>query len=139
VTVQPDVSVVVAAWKAAAFVERAARSALTSTGVAVEVVVVDDASPDETWDVLQRLAATDSRIVIDRLTTNGGPSAARNRAITLAKGRYVAVLDADDTMLPDRLALLVGLADKQNADLIVDNMTEVDADGLTIGTGRFLK
>ena len=138
-TVQPDVSVVVAAWKAAAFVERAVRSALTSTGVAVEVVVVDDASPDDTWNVLQRLAAADSRILIDRLTTNGGPSAARNRAITLATGRYVSVLDADDTMAPDRLALLVGLADKQNADIVVDNMTEVDADGLTIGTGRFLK
>lgn len=138
-TGQPDVSVIVAAWKAAAFVERAVLSALASTGIAVEVIVVDDASPDDTWTVLQRLAATDSRIVIDRLVTNGGPSAVRNRAITLAKGRYLAVLDADDTMTPDRLALLVCMADSQNADLIVDNMTEVDAAGQIIGLGRFLK
>ena len=136
---QPDVSVIVAAWKAAAFVEHAARSALASTGVAVEVIVVDDASPDDTWDVLQRLAATDARIVIDRLPQNGGPSAARNRAITLAKGRYIAVLDADDAVTPERFALLVAMADSQNADVIVDNMTEVDASGAKIGTGRFLK
>lgn len=120
-------------------VEHAVRSALASTGVAVEVVVVDDASPDDTWIELQRLAATDPRIVIDQLVTNGGPSAARNRAIMLAKGRYIAVLDADDTVTAERLAILVAMADSQNADLIVDNMTEVDAAGLTIGAGRFLK
>ena len=75
-TGQPDVSVIVAAWKAARTVNHAAQSALASTGVAVEVVVVDDASPDDTWCVLQQLAATDPRIVIDKLTINGGPSAA---------------------------------------------------------------
>ncbi len=138
-TAQPDVSMIVAAWKAASTVEHAVRSALASTGVTIEVIVVDDASPDHTWEVLQRLAALDSRIVIDRLVTNGGPSAARNRAIALAKGRYIAVLDADDTMMPDRLAMLAGMADKQNADLIIDNMIEVDPAGETIGGGRFLK
>lgn len=138
-TGQPDVSVIVAAWKAATLIEHAVLSALASTGVTVEVIVVDDASPDDTWAVLQRLAATDSRIMIDRLVSNGGPSAARNRAITLARGRYLAVLDADDAVTPDRLALLVGMADSQNADLIVDNMTEVDAAGQMIGSGRFLK
>ena len=136
---QPDVSVIVAAWKAATTVEDAVRSALASRGVAIEVVVVDDASPDNTWTVLQKLAATDPRIVINRLVANGGPSAARNRAITLAKGRYVAVLDADDAVTPERFAMLVAMADSQSADLIVDNMTEVDAAGQTIGAGRFLK
>jgi succinoglycan biosynthesis protein ExoO len=136
---QPDVSVVVAAFNAASFVERAIGSALASTGVVVEVVVVDDVSTDDTWALLQRLAATDSRIVIDRLVKNGGPSAARNRAVLLGKGRYIAVLDADDTMAPERLAALVRIADSQNADLVADNMLEVDASGQSIGVGRFLK
>lgn len=136
---QPDVSVIVAAWKAADLVGRAAASALASRGVAVEVVIVDDASPDETWGILQELAAKDSRVVIDRLPANGGPSAARNRAIKLAQGRYIAVLDADDAMAPDRLAVLVGLAEKHASDIVVDNMVEVDAAGRKIGDGRFLK
>lgn len=136
---QPDVSVIVAAWKAAGLVERAIASALASRGVTVEVVVVDDASPDDTWGVLQELAAKDPRVVIDRLPANGGPSAARNRAIKLTQGRYIAVLDADDTMAPDRLAVLVGLAEKHASDIVVDNMVEVDASGGKIGNGRFLK
>lgn len=136
---QPDVSVIVAAWKAATLVERAVASALASKGVSVEVVVVDDASPDDTWRVLQELATKDSRVVIDRLPANGGPSAARNRAIKLSQGRYIAVLDADDTLAPDRLATLVGLAEKHAADIVVDNMIEVDAAGCKIGNGRFLK
>lgn len=138
-TQQPDVSVIVAAWKAAATVEHAVRSALASSGVAVEVIVVDDASPDDTWAELQRLAATDSRIVIDRLPTNGGPSAARNRAIALAKGRYVGVLDADDAVTPERFATLVAMAETHHADIAVDNMIEVDASGQVIGDGRFLR
>jgi len=115
------------------------RSALTSTGVAVEVVVVDDASPDDTWNVLQRLAVADFRI-LDR------PAYHQWRTVCSAQPRdhtgYGTLRFRSSmpmTRWPDRLALLVGLADKQNADIVVDNMTEVDADGLTIGTGRFLK
>lgn len=134
-----DVSVIIAAWKAAAFIERAISSALASTGVTVEVVAVDDASPDATFDTLRRLAAQDDRVVAKRLSTNSGPSAARNLAIDTARGRYVAVLDADDAMQTDRLAALVALADQTGADIVVDNMTEVDAAGKPLGSGLFLK
>jgi succinoglycan biosynthesis protein ExoO len=132
-----DVSVIVAAWKAAGFVDKAIASALSSTGVRVEVIVVDDASPDGTAEVLRRLAAADRRVIADRLAVNSGPSVARNRAIELASGRYVAVLDADDGVTPDRLARLVGLADASGADIVIDNMTEVDEAGRRLGP--FLK
>ncbi len=139
VSAKPEVSVIIAAWKAAGLVERSVASALASRGVTIEVVVVDDASPDDTWGVLQRLAAKDPRVVIDRLPSNRGPSAARNRTIKLAQGCYIAVLDADDTIAPDRLAMLVELAEKHDSDIVVDNMVEVDAFGRKIGDGRFLK
>ena len=83
---RPDVSVIIAAWKAADLVECAVRSALMSRGVTIEVIVVDDASPDRTFAVLKQLAAHDPRVIIDRLTSNGGPSVARNRAIDLVPG-----------------------------------------------------
>jgi succinoglycan biosynthesis protein ExoO len=134
-----DVSVIVAAWKAADFIERAIASALSSTGVTVEVIAVDDASPDETSIVLQRLAAADRRVIADRLAVNSGPSVARNRAIDLAGGRYIAVLDADDAMTPTRLAGLVALADAAKADIVVDNMTEVNETGEPISGQPFLK
>ena len=135
----PDISVIIPAWKAGGFVARAIDSALASSGVTVEVVVVDDASPDDTFAVLQALAAQDKRIVIDRLPVNGGPSTARNRAIELSTGRFIAVLDADDTMTPERLARLLAIATEQDADIVVDNMIEVDEAGAPLGDGRFLK
>jgi succinoglycan biosynthesis protein ExoO len=135
---RPDVSVIIAAWKAERFLERAVTSATASRHLGVEVIVVDDASPDGTYAVAQRLAAADPRIVADRLSVNGGPSAARNRAIALAKGRFIAVLDADDTIAPDRLSALVGHASATGADIVVDNMTEVDEAGRSLGDARFL-
>lgn len=135
----PDVSVIVAAWKAAAFLERAVASALASQNLNVEVIVVDDASPDDTFAVAQRLAASDPRVVAVRLPANVGPSAARNRAIGLARGTYIAVLDADDAMKPDRLERLVALAERKGADIAVDNMAEVDEAYRPIGDGKFLK
>lgn len=135
---QIDVSVVIPAWKAETFIARSISSALASRDLNVEVVVVDDASPDDTYGELQRLAATDRRIVVDRLPVNSGPSAARNRAIALSKGRFVAVLDADDTITPDRLAYLLSVAEKSGADIVVDNMLEVDEAGERIDDEPFL-
>ncbi len=134
-----DVSVIIAAWKAAAFIERSVASALASTNVRLEVIVVDDASPDSTFDVATQLSGTDSRVVAKRLPTNGGPSAGRNLAISVARGRYVAVLDADDTMRPERLAKLVALADRSGADIVVDNMMSVDESGAPLTENPFLK
>jgi succinoglycan biosynthesis protein ExoO len=133
------VSVIVAAWKAAGCIERSIGSALASTGVRLEVIVIDDASPDGTSEKVRQLAAADARIVAERLPENSGPSVARNRAIELARGRYVAVLDADDAMLPGRLASLVAIADKNGADIVADNMTGVDEAGRTLGDKPFLR
>jgi len=135
---RPDVSVIIAAWKAEAFLERAAQSALASRDIVVEVVIVDDASPDGTMALARRLSEQDARVKCDQLGANGGPSAARNRAIAMASGRYVAVLDADDTLAPDRLSRLVKHADANGADIVVDNMIEVDESGESIASGSFL-
>jgi succinoglycan biosynthesis protein ExoO len=135
----PDVSIIIACWNAAAHSERAVASALEAEGLAVEVIAVDDASTDNTWQVLRRLAAIDSRVIVDRLPTNGGPSAARNRAITRARGRFIAILDADDALMPDRLSRLVALAESRRADIAVDNMQDVDATGARLGPAPFLR
>jgi succinoglycan biosynthesis protein ExoO len=134
-----DVSVLIAAWRAANVIERAILSALASQGVNMEVIVVDDASPDNTMDVLKALAAREPRLIIDRLPQNAGPSTARNRAIELSSGRFIAVLDADDAMMPDRLSSLVTLAGREQADIVVDNMIETDEDGHRIGRDLFLR
>lgn len=135
----PDVSVIMPAWNAASVINGAIDSVLKSEGVSIELVIVDDASTDGTYETLEHRANGDDRIRIDRLKTNGGPSAARNRAIELAKGRYIAVVDSDDAIAVSRLKKLVTLADTSNADIVVDNMLEVDAWGDRLGDGGFLR
>ena len=122
---RPDVSFIIAAFNAEETVTRAVRSALRQEGVEVEVIVVDDASVDATADIVARI--DDQRVRLVRLARNGGPGAARNAGLDVATGRYVAVLDSDDTVQPDRMARLVGRADGARADIVVDNIEIMDA------------
>jgi succinoglycan biosynthesis protein ExoO len=122
-SLQPDVSIVVAAWKSADFIAPTLLGALRQEGCTVEVIVVDDASPDDTRSVVRRIG--DPRLVYDRLPVNGGPSAARNRGFALARGRWIAVLDSDDAMEPGRLARMLAVADRARADVVVDNLRVV--------------
>ena len=92
---------IVAARDAAATIGTAVRSALASSRVA-EVLVVDDASADGTAEAARRAASGDARLRVLRLARNGGPAAARNRAIAETRAPLIAVLDADDAFAPDR-------------------------------------
>lgn len=119
-----DVSFVMAAYNAAPWIERAIRSALDQTAVAVEILVIDDGSIDGTGGVLARLAASDPRVrlvALDGSESPRGPSRARNAGLKVARGRWIAVLDADDLILPDRSRTLIDLAEAADADIIADN------------------
>lgn len=121
----PIVSVVIAAFDAEGWIARAIGSVRERAGFAIEIVVVDDASRDLTVQVVDELRARDPRIRLDRLVRNAGPAAARNRAIALARGRWVAVLDADDAYLPGRLERLVANAESAGAVIVADNFANV--------------
>ena len=118
VPVIPSVSVVITARDAAATIGDAVRSALVEPETA-EVIVVDDASRDATAVVAETAARGDGRLKVIRCAVNVGPAAARNRALETATGAFVAVLDADDFLLPGRFARLLAVPDW---DLVADNI-----------------
>jgi glycosyltransferase involved in cell wall biosynthesis len=89
------VTVVIAAFNAKAHIEEACLSALRQTYRTLEVIVVDDGSTDDTSRIVERLAASDSRVRLIR-QHNQGVAAARNAAIAAARGEFIAPLDADD-------------------------------------------
>jgi glycosyltransferase involved in cell wall biosynthesis len=89
----------------ATFVGEAVQSLLAQTLDDLELIVLDDASTDETPDILSRCA--DSRLRVHRNDEQLGLAASLNRGLDAAQGRYVARLDADDVSLPERLALQV--------------------------------
>ncbi len=95
----PGVSVVIPAFNAASWLARAIESALAQTMAVTEVIVVDDGSTDLTAEVAQRYESV--RLV--RRVANGGPAAARNSGIMIARGDWIALLDADDAWLPQKL------------------------------------
>jgi succinoglycan biosynthesis protein ExoO len=113
-----DVSVIIASYNVEHYIARAITSALKQEGVALEVIVVDDASTDATWAVINGMR--DPRLKHLRLERNAGPSAARNVGLAQATGTWVAILDGDDVLLPGRLARLVAAG--QNAHILVDNL-----------------
>ena len=119
----PTVSIVIAAYNAQDTIRGAIAAALNQTGIDVEVIVIDDCSTDQTREVVAQIV--DPRLVLLRLDKNGGPSAARNAGLAHARGEWLAVLDADDAMEPDRLRSLIETAEAYPADIIADNMLVV--------------
>lgn len=99
----PQITVVMPAYNAAAFLARAIQSVQVQTRGDWELIVVDDFSVDATLQIATEMAADDARIVVLHQPQNSGPAAARNRAIHAGQGRYVAFLDADDCWLPQKL------------------------------------
>ena len=122
----PVASVIIPAFQAEAFLDCAIRSVLDQTLAEIEVIVVDDCSTDATWAVLAEWARRDPRIVPLRQAVRGGPAAARNLGIAQARGRWLALLDADDLYVPWRLAYMVDVAEATGADLLADNQHRVD-------------
>lgn len=106
----PRVSVIIPAWRAALTLERAVQSALAQTAVTLEVIVIVDGCA-ETQRVAQALPR-DARVRISINVINLGTARARNQGLALARGTYIAQLDADDALLPGALARAVSAFDE---------------------------
>ncbi|AFZ37213.1 glycosyl transferase family 2 [Stanieria cyanosphaera PCC 7437] len=114
------VSVIIPAYNTANYIAHAIDSALNQTLHNIEVIVVDDASTDNTVEIIQSFC--DSRLKLLVNETNLGAGGARNRALRAATGKWIAVLDSDDWYAAERLEKLVHLAQVHQADLIADNL-----------------
>jgi glycosyltransferase involved in cell wall biosynthesis len=99
----PQVSVIIPAFNAAAFLGRSIESVLLQTYSYYELIVINDGSTDNTTEVIRQF----SREIVAGCQENLGPSAARNLGVRLAKGQLIAFLDADDYWLPDFLSSCV--------------------------------
>lgn len=118
----PSVSIVMPVYNAREFIEAALASVFAQTHSDWELILVDDASTDGTWEYLQRL--DDPRVRLYRNDRNRKHPETVNRAIDLARGKWIARMDGDDVILPQRL-------ERQVAALEAD--PEVDV----LGTGVF--
>jgi glycosyltransferase involved in cell wall biosynthesis len=120
------VSVIIPAFNAAPTIKAAIYSALHQRGVRVDVIVVDDASTDETAEIVTACAQLTERVSLVRFSENNGPAAARNEGLRSATGEWIAILDADDEFCDGRLERLVALGKREQADFVADNIFLVD-------------
>lgn len=99
-----------------------------------EYVIVDDGSTDATPHILARAASRDQRVVLLRNETNRGIAAATNRGLAIARGEYIARLDADDISLPGRLAREAAFLDTHpDVAMVSMNYEWIDANGVVLG------
>lgn len=129
-----DATIIIAAWNAAETIERSLQSALNQKGLSKQVVIVDDASEQD----FREFIPVRGDVVFDRLNQNGGPAAARNRAITHATGEWICVLDSDDEMLPNRVSKMIEMAERVQADILLGNFQKVGEGGRILPEGVFL-
>lgn len=108
----PLVSIIIPTYNRATLIKRAINSVLAQTFQDFEIIVVDDASQDNTESVITSL--TDNRIKYTKHQINLNGSAARNTGIKSAIGKYIALLDSDDEWLPNHLATKVSYLQNNN-------------------------
>lgn len=114
------VSVGIIAFNAEKYIERAIRSVLNQTFTDWEIIFVDDGSTDRTVELVEAMNIDSIRIIKNHM--NRGVSYSRGVYVLEAEGKYIAVLDADDVWLPNKLAVQVGLME-QNSKLVVCGAT----------------
>ncbi len=100
---RPLVSVVIPAYNAGQYIGETIGSVLNQSYQEFEIIVVDDASTDNTLQVVREIAVQDNRIKIIEFPHSGNPSVPRNKGVREAKGKYIAFLDADDIWVSSKL------------------------------------
>lgn len=108
------VSIITPSYKSEKFISQTIESVLLQTYKNWEMIIVDDASPDKSNDIIEGYIKKDSRIKLIRLKQNRGPAIARNYAIKEAQGRYIAFLDSDDIWIPEKLEKQLIFMQKNN-------------------------
>ncbi len=109
-------SIIIGAYNEERNIKRCLRSILDNTLSEIEVIVVDDGSTDETYNICTKIAEEDKRLRVIR-KENGGVSSARNIGLKMAKGTYFAFIDGDDYVSPQMFEVMIDSLMQQNADI----------------------
>lgn len=122
------ISVIVPVYKVEAYLDRCVQSIVNQTYSNLEIILVDDGSPDNCGCLCDAWAAKDSRIKVIH-KENGGLSDARNAGMVVATGKYIAFVDSDDYIAPEMYQLLIERVQKDGSDIAACGVEMVFEDG----------
>ena len=133
------VSVITPVYNAEKVIGSMLESVFLQTYPTIEIVLVDDCSSDGSWQVITEYAASHPEIVCFRQPENMGAGAARNKALELARGQYVAFLDADDLWYPRKIEKQVALLNEKNGAFSYTAIEMIDGEGKVVKKKRKVK
>ena len=125
------ITVVVPVYKVEKYIERCVQSILKQTYKNIEIILVDDGSPDDCGKMCDEYAKEDSRVIVIH-KENGGLSDARNAGIEKATGKYITFIDSDDYIEEDYVEFLYKLIKENEAEVSICSHTVLYDTGLTI-------
>jgi teichuronic acid biosynthesis glycosyltransferase TuaG len=99
-----------------------------------ELIIVDDCSSDDSKNIVRHYVENDNRIILIELEKNVGPAEARNIALRMANGKYIAFLDSDDLWAPQKLDRQIAFMEKNNFAFSISNYDRITENGEYINT-----
>ncbi len=126
------VSIIMPSYNTAGFISRSIESVIAQTYEEWELIIVDDCSVDDT-DEIVRPFLKDTRIRYIKNEKNSGAALSRNRALLLAKGKWIAFLDSDDLWLPDKLEKQIEFMEVNKYDFSYTGYAEITEEGNDTG------
>ena len=122
-------SIVIPVYNTAVYLKECLDSIINQTYSNIEIICVDDCSPDNSAEIIKEYAAKDNRIKYIKHSENKKQGAARNTGIDAATGKYITFIDSDD-YLNDKYVYekCISLMEKNNADIITFSFTSFDAE-----------
>lgn len=114
------ISVVVPVYKVEKYLDRCIQSILNQTYSNLELILVDDGSPDRCGEICDEYERRDNRIKVVH-KKNGGLSSARNAGLKIASGKYVGFVDSDDDIVPNMYEIMMNIAEKYNVDFVMSD------------------
>lgn len=117
------VSVIIPVYNGEKFVAASIESVLKQTYCPIEIIVINDGSTDGTKEVLNQF---NGKIVVIQ-QKNAGQADARNKGLTIAKGKYIALLDSDDLFVSEKIEKQISILKNENLDMVCTNFETIDA------------
>lgn len=133
------VSIIIPTYNCELTIQDTINSVIHQTYKNIEILIIDDFSTDETEKIVSSFQMNDDRIFFYKQNVNMGAGIARNKGLELAKGRYVAFLDSDDTWYDTKIDLQVDLLNKKNGYFSFTAIQMIDSKNNIIKTKRKIK
>ncbi len=121
------ISVIVPVYKVEKYLRQCVDSILDQTYKNIELILVDDGSPDNCPQICDDYTKTDNRVKVIH-KRNGGQSSARNTALDVANGDYIAFVDSDDFISKDMLSVMMGTMLKEDCEIVMCSRTDIYAE-----------